>query len=503
MVIKKFKSHDKAAKIAIFLIVLAAVLRMVIAAYTIEGGDPCYHASVARFIGRNFTIPAFEYLGREVFAHEPLFHIIAGFFYTVFGLFGHGNLGIHLASALLGSGVVMLTYLICRKFFDKYVTLFAVIFVAFLPLEIYQSTTAHIDIAAAFFSLLSLYLLVENRLYFASVSFGLAMLSRITSIFSIPLLAYVLFKNYRKNFIGKSLVFFLIAFLVASPWYIRNEKLLGNPIWPFLNDHFDGKYKTSHDFKPDKMGQILDFKDAYLEVELALFGVPDGKYQNLFLFDDKILEAAILVWFVFTLMVFLPFVLIFRKKYFKDKNINMMWLGFLPYLFFLYFYQYDYANTSTRYLLAGIPFMAILWAIGVNEVFRLNRKIVIVFLLIFVVFFSLSEAIKTAVISHQWNSLKKDFEWIELNTKKDALFIIPGQCLGYRIDRNVFPARGSGYNLVPSLDPPIEVVDYILNMNNTVQTSIKNDALDYYMPYFQKVYENSKTKVTIYKNKKK
>jgi len=513
--VKNFKKQDSISKLTILIIIFAILLRFLIAAYTIEGGDPCYHSSVARFIGRNFRFPLFEHLGREIFAHEPLFHTIGGFFYAVFNIFGNGDLGVHMVSPIFGSASIIVTFLIARKLFNRQITLFAVIFTSFLPLHIYHSTTAHIDMVGAFFALLSAYLLLNNRFYFSSISFGLSLLGRINSLFIAPLLAYILFKKYRKyrkKFFIRLFAFFALGLLTASPWYARNYALLHNPIWPFLNSFFNGNYQSSHDFKPDKIGHMLNVEDAYVEVHLALFGIPDGKYENLFLFKNLLFSFGIIIWLIFTLASLLPFLLIFKKKYFRDKNFQLMLWGAIPYIFFLYFYQFNYGNTSTRYLLAAIPFLGIIWAHGIERIMQYNhannhvnsasiKKVVALFLILFVLGFSASEAIKTGIITYQWKKLDKDFEWAQKNTEENSLFLVPGQCLGYRLDRDSFPSKGTNYGLKPSLEPGIGQIDYIFDANNIVQGQIKKDAISYYMPYFQKVYENNKTNVKIYKRK--
>lgn len=497
-----FKKQDSISKLTIAIIAFAIFLRFAIASYTIEGADPCYHASASKFVGENLRFPLFEYIGREIFAHEPLFHAIGGFFYIMFNFAGSGDLGIHMVSPLFGGATIILTFLVARKLFDKYIALFSVLFVSFLPLHIYHSTTTHIDMAGAFFALLSVYLLLNNRFYFSSLAFGFSMLGRINSIFMAPLLAYILFKRFRKKkAFSRIFVFFIIGFLVASPWYIRNYALLHNPVWPFLNSSFGGYYQSGHDLKPDKTAHLLDFKDAYLEVHLALFGVPDGKYENLFLFKQALFKASIALWLVFTLIALLPFLLIFKKEHFRNRNFQLMLWGLLSYLFFLYFYQFNYANTSTRYILPAIPFLGVLWALGVKRLAHINKPAAVFFLVSFVLIFSISEAVKSAIITHQWKTLDNDFEWAKKNTKGDSLFIVPGQCLGYRLDRQSFPAKGTGYNLNPSLEPPVEKIGYIFDVSGIAQAPIPEEAMQSYMPYFQKIYENNQTNVRIYKRK--
>jgi len=500
----KFKSAGKLTKITLIVILAGILLRFIIASYTIEGGDPCYHASAARFVGRNFHYPLYEYLGREIFAHEPLFHFFGGLFYFVFEKFGMGDFGIHMVAPLFGSLIIIFTYFICKKLLDKRKTLYAMIFVSFIPLEIYHSTTTHIDIVSAFFAILSFYLLLEKKFYLASISFGLTLLGRINGLFIAPVLAYMIFSNYRKNWIRKVAIFFIMGTLIASPWYIRNYELLHNPIWPFLNTFFNGTYHTGHDLKPDKLSQIFDFRDGYVEVHLAFFGVPDGKFANLFIFKDSLFKLALYGWAIFTIISMVPFIMSFSLKNLKDKKFQLMLFGLAPFLFFLYFYQFSYGNTSTRYMLHGVPFMAVLWAYGLENIGKMSRiaaRFIPVFLIAFIVCFAAAEAVKSAVITHQWIKLDKDINWAQQNISKNSLIIVPGQCLGYRLDRNVYPAKGSGYDLIPSRDPPINEVSYIFNINNIVQGPIKDTAMQAYLPYFQKVYENNSTNVRIYKKK--
>lgn len=503
--LRKIKEYPLEARLAFAVLLIGIILRFAIASYTIEGGDPCYHLSAARFIGRNLQIPLFEPLGREIFAHEPLFHLIAAPFYIAFEQFRMGDFGMHLVSPIFGSLSLVFSYLISRKLFNRRIALYALIFTAFIPLHTYHSTTAHIDMAAAFFVVLSVYLAINGSFYGSSAAFGLSVLGRINSIFLAPFHAFTIIKRNRKQgikIIKRLAVFFLIAFLILLPWYARNYALLHNPVWPFLNSFFGGYYSTGHDMKPDKIGHMLDFKDAYLEVFLALFGVPDGKYDSLFLFDSLILKIFAAGFIAFAFFSLIPVLFWLFHKPFREKNVSaVLWIA-LPFIFFLYFYQINYANTSTRYILGAIPFIGILWALGIDRISRIaSPRIIGIFLVSFIVVFSASEAVKTGFITMKWNSMDGDIEWVQKNTPKDALIIAPGQCLGYRLDRNAYPAKGTGYNLNPPLDPGINEIGYIVNADNTVQKPIPGNILKDYLPYFELIYRNDETNFEVYGRK--
>lgn len=502
MAIKEIRNSPFDARLAFIVILAGVLLRFALASITIEGGDPCYHLSAAKFVGTNFRLPSFDPIGREVFAHEPLFHIFAGMFYFIFEKVQMGDFGMHLVSPIFGSLSLILIYFIARKLFDSRIALYSAIFAAFIPLNVYHSTTAHIDMAAAFFVLLSVFFMIMGKFHLSAIAFGLSVLGRINSIFIAPFLIFMAFRLYSgKRIFYRLISFFLIALLIVSPWYARNYTLLHNPVWPFMNSFFGGYYSTSHDLKPDKIGHILDLKDAYAEVFLALFGVPDGKYGNLFLFKSTILNFAIAFWAIFAIISLLP-VLFWLFSPLKHKNVSLVLCIALPFLFFLYFYQYSYGNTSTRYILPAIPFLGILWALGTERISRLaGARLIAIFLVLFILVFSASESIKTGIITLQWKELDKDFEWAHKNIPSDALVAGPGQCMGYRLERNYYPAKGTGYDLKPSLEPKLEEIVYIVNVDNIVQKPMPEGSLGHYLPYFEKVYENKKTNFIVYRNK--
>ncbi len=499
---QKNSTSKKYYYLTIGIIIFGILLRFIIASYAVDGGDPCYQASAARFIGRNFRFPLYEYIGREIFAHEPLFHIFGAVFYFLFSKIGAGEWGIRMVSPLFGGLLIILTYLTARKLLDEKRALFAVIFVAFLPLSIYHSTTAHIDMVGTFFAFLSFCLLLHHRFYLASVTFGLSLLGRINSIFIVPVLLYLLYTQYHgKKFAARLFIFFAIGLAVASPWFLRNYAVLHNPVWPFLNDFFGGTYTTGHDFKPDKLAHLFNFRDAFVEVHLALFGVPDGKFANLFYIRHPLFFIALIGWLALTVLSVVPLITGLRKKDFKKDRFLIVLLGALPFIFFLYFYQFNYGNTSTRYMLTAVPFLALLWANGIMRIYQKIPQLSIIFLAVFMVSFSASEAIKSGFISHEWKTLDADISWVQSHTARDALFLVPGQCLGYRLDRPSFPTDGTNYRLQPSRDPPLQEIDYIFDIATVGHRPIREDVMQKYLPYFEKVYENPQTKVTIYQQK--
>ena len=89
--VEKYKQLEKYEKIAIWVLIIAIVLRFSLASIYHVSGDACWQLSNAKFIAENQKIPLFEQFGRdEPFWPPPLFHIISAFVYAMFLNFGKG-----------------------------------------------------------------------------------------------------------------------------------------------------------------------------------------------------------------------------------------------------------------------------------------------------------------------------------------------------------------------------------------------------------------------------
>jgi len=265
-------------RLALFTIILGTLLRFALAIYHQPSGDACWHFSVAKFISQNLRAPLLEHLGRaEPFWAPPMFHFIAALFYK----FANG-IGMKLVSPLFGSLTLFYTFLIAKKIYNERAAFFSVLFLTFLPIHLDYTIFGYVDGLLTFLIVLSVYLIVENRLFLSSLVFGLAVLTKYNAIFILPVLLYILYKNVKgckKRFIKNSSILIAIASLISLPWLIRNYILLGNPVWPFFGFLFKGSYP----FIFDKLNvyNILSI-DFPVATYLGFFGVPDGNYKTLF-----------------------------------------------------------------------------------------------------------------------------------------------------------------------------------------------------------------------------
>ena len=124
-----------------------------------------------------------------------------------------------------------------------------------LPLVAKLSGWAYIDLALAFFAFVMIIALLDLKafqhkgfLVLAGVFGGLAMGTKYSGIIVvlIVVLGVLLFLTKEENpadfRIGtKALKIFFIAAVVASPWYLKNWILTGNPTYPFLYSAFGGR----------------------------------------------------------------------------------------------------------------------------------------------------------------------------------------------------------------------------------------------------------------------
>src|SRR3989338_7246247 len=199
---KKTFSGSNYKKLAILVLIIGILMRFALASISHVSGDACWHLSIARFVGENYQIPLFEDLGRDsVFSRPPLFHVMAAVLYNIFGIFGiaAAGFGLKVLSPLSGSLTLILFYLLLRKFFNDKLVFIAVSVLAFFPLHIYYSTISYVESTVGLFALISVFFMVEKRLFLSAVFAGLTALLKFEGIFIFPVVLSILFYNNRKN----------------------------------------------------------------------------------------------------------------------------------------------------------------------------------------------------------------------------------------------------------------------------------------------------------------
>ena len=489
------------AKLSIALIIIVAVIRIVFALTHSVSGDACWHLSASRFMADNNEIPSFEGLGRlQAFWPPPIFHIIGALFFKISNLMSLdiANLSLKLISPIFGTLTVIIAFLLIRKVFDEKTAFYSMIFLNFIPVFLDYSILAYVGSTTAFFSILSVYLMLNKRYILSSTSLGLAILTKCTAIFMFPMILYLAYKSYpnKKESLRKLSVIVFLPLLISSVWFIRNFILLGNPFWPFLNGIFKGT-SLGITFNTFSFSKIFSL-DAYTKLYLEFFGVPNGDISVLSAFSFPFLNYLLIIWLIGTLIFLYPFIKGLYLK--KPKNneagyfLKSIHILFLSYIFMLFIYITNTGWSSARLLMPVLPFIAIVWANGTSS-FKLRKAYIILAVLIGTGFI-MAEGIKLTTAANEWSIYKQDFEWVKDNTKNNDLFYGNGQCLSYNIDRLVI-------NHKAQID--FNDVDYIwVNNKWRIDFHTNEDSLNRIKDnnILIKEYSNEDTGTVIYKVKK-
>ena len=437
--IKKFKKADKYTRYSIYTIILFSFVVLTLASIYHVSGDGCWYIPVGKFIATHEKFPLFEPLGRdEPFWSPPLYHSFIAAVYYSFNSFNHNiaNFAIKFVSPIFGILALIFSFLVIKKLMNPKIAFYSTIFLAFVPIFIDYSVISYVESMLVFFVVLSVYFLINNKIFWSGIAAGLSILTKYNGAFIIPVLIYILYKksDNKKLFCRNSLIIIALSFLVASPWLIRNWILLGNPVWPFLNFIFNGYQLKSY--------SSLNFANVInpmlvVTTYLGIFGVPDGNFTLLSFVNAPHLKFLLAVWLAGTLIFIIPlFALLYRKI--KDakteKKIFIVWI--LVHITLFVLYVMNVGLFVSRIILPAFPAVALFWAMGFDKLLNTKfKKIIILLTFLVVCGFVFTAFAKTYIASNAWGRYQKDFEWVKSNTGADAIFIAHGQCVPYNIER--------------------------------------------------------------------
>ena len=475
------------SRLSIGIIIIFAVIRLIFAATHTVSGDACWHLSASRFIATENRIPLYEGIGRlEPFWAPPLFHFTAAFFYKIFLPINAdlADLGMKFVSPLFGTMTVMLLYLISRRYFNERIAFYAMLFINFIPVFMDYSVLSYVESITAFFSVLSVYFMLKNMHLLSSLSLGLTLLSKYHAVFMYPMLLYLAYnlnKNNKKDLQRKLLIVIFVPLIISSVWFLRNFLLLGDPIWPFFNGIFHGNPKGTL-FQEISFGSIF-LLNSYVGPYLEFFGIPNGNVSLVMAYATPILKNLFWLWLTGT-FVFMYQFLKGLKNSNKEKShfISSIYILLVSYIFMFFIFTLIVGWFGSRLLLPIVPFMAIIWANGLNSIKQKNIFAVLI-VLIGIGFLS-GTAIKFATASNEWSRYNFDFDWVKSNTENDAVFFGNGQCVSYNTNRLVI-------NHKDALD--LSKIDYVwVNNEWKLDFPMNEDS-------YNKIINNDKLKI-VYKN---
>lgn len=483
------------SKLGILVIIIAILLRIFLSSMHTISGDACWHFSAARFIADNSNFPLFEKIGRdEPFWAPPLFHVIASFFYNMFGEFGF-----KLVPLIFGSLALIFSYLIFKKFLDPKGTFYAALFMSFIPINIDYSVLGYSDSILPFFVVLSIYLALKDKFMLSGVAAGLAVLAKYNGVFVIPVLLYIAYRRNKEK-ISSLLSVSVLPIIVSLPWLVRNWILLGNPIWPFMNFIFHGYQLEDYSgFSLENLSSLSTYAITYL----GFFGVPDGHYRAFFFFDIPYIGILMAVFVLATLIFILPIFFGFKND--KNHRIFHIMLASFGMLFLLF--ELNVRPAVSRILLPSMFAFAFIYGFGMNSIMEKKKifgKVLAVAALLIAFGFVSAEIFKFKAATDSWNIYKNDFDWVKKNTEKNSILLFGGQCVHYRTERpTLFPSSryfdaNADYDYIwLNQDFRLEPQSVLSEDNfKKIESEIKNKKV-------QLVYENSITNTEVYQKIKK
>ena len=339
--------------------------------------DEVYHAFTARQI-LNGNKMAWEWWNTppEGFAYEWTHPPLAKLG-MVLGMmiFGENSFGWRIPGALLGLGSVFLVYLISRKLFkDDLVSILGAAVFSLDGLPIVMSRIGMNDTYMLFFMLLSLYFFIKEEDLLSSVGFGLALASKWSVIWVIPIF-FILWLRRKVKF-RPSIIWFLVLppavyLLTYLPLFLTGHDL---SIWWEMQKQmwwYHTGLRATHPYTSQWWSWPLLIRPIYLYTSDEVNGMVSRIYAfgNPFVFWFGLLSVIISTVFAFA-----------------ERNKK---LGFVIFCYLIFFVPWA-ASPRIMFLyhyLPSIPFLAI----ATGYVLRRNLKAIVpvlfLFLLVFIYFY--------------------------------------------------------------------------------------------------------------------
>lgn len=266
-------------------------------------------------------------------------------------------------SLLFSSANLFVFYLICRKYFNKTISILSTILLAVVPFYFIYSTKIFSGIIASFFILLAYYYFTDKKYYLTSLFLGFATITRFSAgIFFIMFIIYLSFQ--KKFFLQDKKSFYLVLnssliFLIPiMPYFIINLIMGNGLIEPIMS-------AASHQNNYNYTKSLYYYFDGLLMQSLLfIFSIP-GIYYTI-----------------------------------KKKQYAMLFCFSIPFLYFM-----SIANKQIRFFNLFLPFIVLISVFGYTIFFRKSKKII--FYAIFIIL------IMTSVIG--WQVFSQEFAMGEVN----------------------------------------------------------------------------------------
>ncbi len=249
-------------------------------------------------------------------------------------IFGDQSWAWRYPGVILGVLNIYLIFLIARKLFDPKIGLLSAFLFSFDGLNFVQSRTAMLDIYLVSFILLSLFFVLNKRYFFSALFLGLAIASKWTGVYLLPLLILITLK--KRNYFKLSF-FIIIPPIVYLATYIPFF-LYGYTINNFIElvkqqVYYHTNLKATHDYASPWWSWPLNLYPVWYFVDYQ-----KDKISNIFASGNPLL------FWLGSLSTVVGIIEIFKKRSF---NLLIVILGallfllpwaFSPRIMFLYYF---------------------------------------------------------------------------------------------------------------------------------------------------------------------
>lgn len=233
--------------------------------------------------GFNFFNPQLDWFGTFNSSWRLDFPIIQYLTSLLYGVFGIHEYLARLVAIIFSLGSIYYLYKLVKTYFDIKSAIFASLFFAISPLNVYFSRTFMPDSLMIFFTLTTIYYFskwLDNEKpinYFISIlSAALAFLIKITTLYLIPPLIYLSYLKYKKKIFKKwqVLLFFILSLFPMILWYrMTNFKMSENLFSIFAirtllnNDFYRRIFESVSIFVLTPLGIILFILGMFLKTD--------------------------------------------------------------------------------------------------------------------------------------------------------------------------------------------------------------------------------------------
>jgi 4-amino-4-deoxy-L-arabinose transferase-like glycosyltransferase len=423
-------------------------------------GDEGFHIRMAQYIAENKEYPVWvpfydTKIFRTSFSRPPLWNILQGSFYLIFG-FSETLTKIltpFIASILTG----LIIFLIGKKIYNKKIGFIASLIGVTIPSFVTYSVLFYTDILFTFyftlFALSSIMAIKDEKKKYWVVSgvFGaFALLTKTPGYAIFPFLILVfIYQIYKKNqlsgLIKDYLIIILIIVIISGPYFLRSYVYYNTPSCA-LTLFSGAKCSISFDYKNEApklpSGPAANvLQDGLMNYIFFAYGINQiGPFIFPFVFFGFLCGLAVM-------------------SYKREKTDIVLILSLISFIPLLLYISTGRGEDTARYTLSLVPIIALVSANYYEKVYNFiesYKKVVALVIFVLVIFFSfmnistkLNDARHYDTNSQQYVGYKmfspsffQATDFIKRNTTKDVLITtIWDSQTAYNSQRNVIALR--------------------------------------------------------------